>query len=283
MQPQAIFYIEVEKIKPNPHQPRRDFDEAALKELADSIREYGILEPLIVSRLERPLPTGMTTEYQLIAGERRLMAAKLVGLSTVPAIIREGDDERAKLEIALIENLQREDLNPIERARAFARLADEFGLAQREIALRVGKSREWVANTMRLLALSPEAQKALEEGKITEGHARVILALPSLEDQRRMLEQILARGLTVREAMGEVTRFAPPRRHMPRIVAQEDPISREYAMRLEEALGAKVSVRQRGSYGEISIAFHTPEEFDAIIQKIIGGATQDGNSPLPHF
>jgi ParB family chromosome partitioning protein len=273
MQPQAIFYIEVEKIKPNPYQPRRDFDEAALKELADSVREYGILEPLIVSRREAASPHGIVTEYQLIAGERRLIAAKLVGLSTVPAIIREGDDERVKLEIALIENLQREDLNPIERARAFARLADEFGLAQREIALRVGKSREWVANTMRLLTLPPEAQKALEEGKITEGHARVVLSLADVEAQRRLIELVVSRHLTVRETLEEAGAVGFSRRRevsRPRLVAEEDPIAKDLTARLEEALGTRVVVRNRGERGEISIVFHTPEEFDAIIQKLIG-------------
>lgn len=271
MQPQSIFYLEVGTIQPNPYQPRRDFDEQGLKELAESVREYGILEPLIVTRTERETPAGLAAEYRLIAGERRLMAAKLAGLSTVPAIIREGDSERVKLEIALIENLQREDLNAIERARAFARLADEFGLAQREIALRVGKSREWVANTIRLLALPLEAQKALEEGKISEGHARVILSLASIEDQRQILERIITRNLTVREALTESVGLTPKRHAtLPHIVAEEDALARESASRLEEALGTKVSVRQRGSRGEISIVFHTPEEFDAIIRKIVG-------------
>lgn len=276
MQPQSIFYLEVEKIRPNPYQPRRDFNDAALAELADSVREYGILEPLIVSRIERQTPDGLAAEYQLIAGERRLMAAKLAGLSTVPAIIREGDDERVKFEIALIENLQREDLNPIERARAFARLADEFGLAQREIALRIGKSREWVANTMRLLALPLEAQKALEEGKITEGHARVVLSLAKSDDQRRLLETIIAKHLTVREALEEArSRDLTPRKEgvRPRLVPEDDPITKELASRLEETLGTKVVVRNRGERGEISIVYHTPEEFDAIIQKIIGGSS----------
>jgi ParB family chromosome partitioning protein len=275
MREQAIFYIEVDKITPNPYQPRRDFNEEALKELADSIREYGILEPLIVTRLEEGTPSGgITTKYQLIAGERRLMAAKLVGLSTVPAIIREGDDERVKFEIALIENLQREDLNPMERARAFARLSDEFGLAQREIAIRIGKSREWVANSMRLLALPLEAQKALEEGKITEGHARVILALADAESRREILELIISKNLTVRQAFEEASsrglRKGSTPATRPKISAEEDPILKNLRAKLEETLGTKVMVRSRGEGGEISITYHSPEEFDAIIAKITG-------------
>lgn len=274
---QSIFYLEVEKIKPNPYQPRRSFDEVALAELAESVRAYGILEPLIVARVERETPAGLAADYQLIAGERRLMAAKLVGLSTVPAIIREGDTERAKLEIALIENLQREDLNPMERSRAFARLADEFGLAQREIAFRVGKSREWVANTMRLLGLPPEVQKALEEGKITEGHCRVFLSVASAEEQHRLLEIVVAKRLTVREALAYVEGRGLVRRKasvLPRVAEEDDPAAKDLAARLEQTLGARVVVRNKdGQRGEISIVYHTPEEFDAIVQKIIGGAS----------
>ncbi len=142
--------IEVEKIKPNPYQPRKHFDNESLKELAESIREYGILQPLIVSRVEKETEFGRAVEYQLIAGERRLRAAQLLGLERVPAIIRPSLEERQKLEAAIIENIQRSDLNPLETARGFAKLADEFGLPQREIADRIGKSRAYVANMLRL-------------------------------------------------------------------------------------------------------------------------------------
>jgi len=270
----AIFWLEAEKIQPNPYQPRRSFDETGLKELADSIREYGILEPLIVARVEKEVPTGREVEYQLMAGERRLMAAKIAGLSTVPAIIRENPEERQKLEIALIENIQRTDLNGMERARAFARLADEFGLAQREIALRVGKSRESVANTLRLLQLPSEAQKALEEGKISEGHARAILSLSSPEKQRALLGDVLTKHLTVRDAE-EYARVhgGGEARFKPKIEVMPDPLSREVETRLEEALGAKVELRKRGQKGLLVIGFHTPEELDAIVGKICGGET----------
>src|SRR3989344_4719501 len=146
----AIFQIEVERITSNPHQPRREFNEEALKELANSIREFGVLQPLVVSKIERETENGTSVEYELIAGERRLMASKLAGLRTVPAIVRSTSSDKEKLELAIIENIQRADLNPIETARAFAKLQDEFKLTQREIAARLGKSREAVANSVRL-------------------------------------------------------------------------------------------------------------------------------------
>jgi len=271
MEPQSIFFLEVEKIKPNPYQPRREFDQAALKELADSVREYGILEPLIVSRLEHETASGVQVEYQLLAGERRLMAAKLAGLTTVPAIIREEPEERVKLEIALIENLQREDLNPMERARAFARLADNFGMAQREIAVRVGKSRESVANAMRLLQLPIEAQKALEAGQISEGHARAILSVPGIHKQQLLLKEILAKNLTVREAEEIAKQLGGGQeRFRPKVIVMPDPMSQELETKLEEALGAKVVLKKYGEKGEISIKFQTPEELNEIINKIVG-------------
>jgi ParB/RepB/Spo0J family partition protein len=152
---EAVFHIEVEKIKPNPQQPRRDFNQDAIKELAASIREFGILQPLVVTKVVKEVPTGTDVEYYLIAGERRLRAAKYLGLERVPAVIKNVDLEKERLELAIIENLQRENLNPVEMGRAFARLQDEFRLTQREIAARLGKSREAVANTMRLLDLPP--------------------------------------------------------------------------------------------------------------------------------
>lgn len=271
MESNAIFWLEVEKIKPNPYQPRRDFDDEGVKELADSIREYGILEPLIVGRMEKDIPGGKEPEYQLMVGERRLMAAKLVGLTTVPVIIRENPAEREKLEIALIENIQRTDLNSLERARAFARLADEFGLSQREIAVRVGKSREAVANTLRLLQLPAEAQKALLEGKITEGHARAILALSSREKQKALLGEVLTKHWTVRGAE-EYARNAGgvEERPRPTIILMPDPLSKEVESKLEEALGTKVTLKKRGEKGVLAINFHSPEELEAIVKRICG-------------
>src|SRR3990167_9075134 len=167
----SIFWIDTDKIKPNPYQPRRDFDEARLQDLADSIKQYGVLQPLTVSRveLEKEGGEGMLTEYELIAGERRLRAAKLAGVSQVPAIIRTGDTEIMKLELAIIENLQREDLNTVDKARAFQRLVVEFKFTHGEIARKIGKSREPISNTLRVLALPEEMLEAISQGKMTEG------------------------------------------------------------------------------------------------------------------
>ena len=199
----AIFWIEVEKIKPNPYQPRKEFDEAHLRDLSDSIRQYGILQPLVVTRNEVPLPEGgMVVEYELIAGERRLRASKMAGLLRVPVIIQAGvTDPRLKLELAIIENLQREDLNPVDRALSFARLVQEFSLKHTEIAKKVGKSREYVSNSLRLLVLPKEILDALAQGRITEGHARPLMMLSDRkEEQGTLYKEILFKKLTVREA-----------------------------------------------------------------------------------
>jgi len=198
---EKIFYIETEKIKPNSQQPRKTFSEETIKELADSIREYGILEPLVVTRTEKDTMTGAEVEYELIAGERRLKAAKSLDLPTVPVIIRKPIEEQKKLELALIENIQREDLTPIAKARAFARLINEFGLTQQSLAERIGKSRESIANALRLLQLSQETQNALEQGRINEGHARAILLFNNSEKRRAFLREILAKNLSGRETL----------------------------------------------------------------------------------
>lgn len=175
----SIFWIEVEKIVPNPFQPRREFDEAKLKELADSIRMYGILQPLVVTRREVMGEHGaFSTEYELIAGERRLRASKLAGLTQVPVIIRSGEEsELMKLELAIIENLQREDLNAVDRAYAFKQLAEQFGLSHAQVAEKVGRSREYVSNSIRLLALPETILDALRRNDISDGHARTLLML----------------------------------------------------------------------------------------------------------
>ena len=193
---EAIFNIEINKVRPNPHQPRKEFDQEGLDALADSIKEYGILQPLLVSRIESK--NGESPEYQLIAGERRLLAAKMVGLSQVPVIIR-APSEKEKLEISLVENVQRLDLNPIEKAEAFKRLQEEFNFAQSQIAKLAGMSRPAVANTIRLLDLPKDIRQALKEGKITEGHARGILMAKEPKRQRILFAKVLKEGLNVRE------------------------------------------------------------------------------------
>src|SRR3989338_7382916 len=198
----SIFWIDTDKVKPNPYQPRRDFDETRLQDLADSIKQYGVLQPLTVSRMEVEKESGgLTTEYELIAGERRLRAAKLAQVSQVPVIIRTGDTAMMKLELAIIENLQREDLNSVDRARAFFRLVNEFKFTHAEIAKKVGRSREYVSNTLRILSLPEEILNALSEGKITEGHTRPLLMLVEHpEEQIVLFKEILYKKITVREA-----------------------------------------------------------------------------------
>ncbi|MEK7077922.1 MAG: ParB/RepB/Spo0J family partition protein, partial [Patescibacteria group bacterium] len=184
----SVFYIELEKIKPNPYQPRREFDEAELVSLAESMKQYGMIQPLLVSKVETAVPLGTRVEYQLIAGERRLKAAGLAGLKQVPVIIK-NPDEATKLELALIENVQRQNLNPVEEAMAYERLVREFKMTQTQVAQKVGKSRETVANRVRLLDLPYEVQKNISEGKITEGHAKVLLAVKNPERLRFLAEE----------------------------------------------------------------------------------------------
>ena len=174
----SIFWIEIDKIIPNPYQPRREFDEDRLKDLADSIRQYGVLQPLVVSRSETVLEDGgVKVEYELIAGERRLRASKLARLTQVPVVVRTGDDSRAKLELAIIENLQREDLNSVERAQSFQRLADEFKLSWAEVGRKMGKSREYVSNAVRILLLPQDILVAVSTRQISEGHTSPLLML----------------------------------------------------------------------------------------------------------
>lgn len=267
----SIFWIEIEKIEPNPFQPRREFDEAALKDLASSIREHGILQPILVTKRELETPTGLEVRYQLIAGERRWRAARIAGLSQIPAVIRRGiPDDRLKLELALIENVQRADLNAMERAEAFKRLIDEFKLVQREIAERVGKSREMVANTLRLLTLTPEMQKALHEGKITEGHARAILmAGDDPTKQHEVYAAIVLDRLNVREAESRARKIGgktfTPRKRAAQV---QDPEMREWQNRLQERFGTRVRLERLGERGKIVVEFYSEEELRGLLDKL---------------
>lgn len=265
----AIFQIEIEKIKPNPYQPRRHFDEGALRELASSIREFGIIQPLVLSKVLKETDRGTEVEYQLIAGERRLLAAKMVGLRTVPSIIRAVSAEREKLELAVIENLQRTDLNPVETARAYARLQDEFGLTQREIASRLGKSRETVANAVRLLGLPSEIQAALEEGKINESQGRLLLQINDIAKQREIFCSLLEKQPTVRELRQKIKKIALSRPTEIEIETKINPTLIEFKSRLEEALGTKVNIRDEGSKGKVVIDFYSLEELSHLVEKII--------------
>lgn len=268
----SIFWIEIEKIEPNPYQPRREFSESALSDLARSIREHGILQPVLVTKREIETPSGLDVRYQLIAGERRLRAARLAGLSQIPAVIRRGvPDDRIKLELALIENVQREELNPMERARAFKQLIDEFHLVQREIASRIGKSRETIANTLRLLSLPIEIQTALHEGKITEGHARaVLIAGDESVKQFQVYQAIVADRLNVRETENRARQISgktfTPRRRASSVV---DPELRQWQNRLQEHLGTKVQFQRIGERGKIVVEFYSEEELRGILGKLI--------------
>lgn len=270
---ERVFQIETEKIKPNPYQPRHLFSEDSIRELADSIRQFGILEPLIVTRVEKETDKGTEVEYQLIAGERRLMAAKMIGLPTVPAIIRLSMEDQKKLELALIENIQREDLNVISKARAFDRLIKEFGLTQQELATRLGKSREVIANTLRLLQLPLEIQKALEENLINEGHARAILLFNNPEKRRLFYKEILAKNLSGREAMELAQRYIasenPEASKEQRRNVSYDPQDLEWKEKLEERLGVPVVIKKKGEKGAIEIKFFSNKEYDEILKKLM--------------
>ncbi|MBS3903342.1 MAG: ParB/RepB/Spo0J family partition protein [Anaplasmataceae bacterium] len=273
---EAVFLIEVEKIKPNPHQPRRTFDENALKELAQSIREHGILQPLVATKIEKETAGGTDVEYQLIAGERRFLASKMIGLERVPVIVRtlSPDKPNQSLEIAIIENLQREDLNSIEMARAFARLQDEFRMTQREIATRLGKSRETVANTLRLLDLPHEMQEAIIKGQITESHGRLLLTIkdPALQD--RLFRDLLENSITTRELHQRVRKEVKSKE-----VVRGNTMAPEIMMleeKLSSTLGAPVRINQIGQSGKITINFYSPEELKNILNHLENLANQEG-------
>lgn len=267
LQSQSVFLVETENIKPNPHQPRREFDEKKLKELADSIRAYGILQPLVVIRKEIDIPTGTAVEYELIAGERRLRAARLAGIGHVPVIIRQDTPEQVKLELALIENVQREDLNPLERAEAFKQLIDTFHLQQKDIASRIGKSREFIANSIRMLTLPEYIKQALVERKINEGHTRPLLMLSDRpHEQERMLQEIILKRLSVRDSERLARHVAYDRAR--KTDNSSDPRTREMEQMLSDALGTRVAIERKGPGGRIAIDFFSSEDLHILLTKV---------------
>ena len=271
---EAIYYIEVAKIHPNPDHPRKTFDEDALRELAASIREFGLLQPIVVSKIEKDTETGTEVEYELIAGERRLMATKLLGMETIPAIIRNMRLERERLELAIIENLQRENLNPLEMARAYARLQDEFRLTQREVASRLGKSRETVANTLRLLDLPSPIQEAIEKGQLTESHGRLLLTIDDAALQEKLFRDLLANKLTTRELKMEATNYSHAKEEQK--TRAEMPAEIKMAEeRLASELGAPVAIRESRGAGKITIAFYSKEELIGLLRRL--GAEEEDN------
>lgn len=265
----SIFWIEVDKIEPNPYQPRREFNELELKSLADSIRQYGVLQALVVTRKEYQKPDGgLGVKYELIAGERRLRASKLAGLREVPVLIKAGeDDDLLKLELAIIENIQREDLNPIDRARAFDRLVKEFGFKHAVIAKKVGKSREYVSNTLRLLSLPSDMQEALSQGKITEGHTRPLLMLIDRPEEMNVLfKEIMIKKLTVRETEAIARRIAYDKVRKKKLAY--DPELVDLEEKLREKLGTRVQIERKETGGKVMIDFFSNEDLRSLIALI---------------
>jgi len=252
-----IVQIPIDKIEPNPMQPRQVFNHQDLEELIESIKMHGILQPLVV--------TKAGDMYQLIAGERRWRASKVIGMEKVPAIVRDAT-EQEKLELSLIENIQRKNLNPIEEAASFQRLVNEFNLKQDEISKKLGKSRSAVANTIRLLQLPEAVQIALVEGKITEGHARVILSLENEKQQLAFLKKILQHDYTVRDAEREGRKLAP--RKPRKLQSLKDPLTEAQKEELRQKLNTKVDIKKSGQGGQIQIEFYSEEELNDLINKI---------------
>ncbi len=279
----SIFFIDVEKIKPNPFQPRREFEDGPLRDLADSIRQYGVLQPLTVTRVEQEKEDGgIAVEYELIAGERRLRASKLAGLREVPVLIRQGDDDKAKLELAIIENLQREDLNVLDRARAFLRLADEFKFTHGQIGKKMGKSREYVSNTLRILALPQEMLDALNEGKINEGHTRPLLMLSDRpEEQLTLFKEIIVKKISVREAERVARKIAFDKIRKRELMP--DPEISDIELKLQEALGTRVHIERKNIGGQITIDFFTSEDLRTILDLVKSNQVHSGTYLLDSF
>jgi ParB family chromosome partitioning protein len=285
--------IRVDEIEPSPYQPRRHKDETALNELAESIKVSGVMQPILVREVsvgmarlvpeaeDGVVPAGRSgdhavtdparVKYQLIAGERRWLASRLAGKETVPAIVRKVSNEQAA-ELSLIENLQREDLNPMEMAHAFARLGSEFGLTQEQIAVRTGKERATVANHLRLLKLPADAQAYLAAGQLTFGHAKVLLSLPSGDALAIVLGQVLKHGLSVRQTEELVKKHlwehAAPAESGAPAKKYRDPNVKEAERQLMAALGTKVNIVDRGGKGKVVIEYKTLEDFDRIIEAL---------------
>ena len=271
----AIFWVEVDKIRPNPFQPRREFDEAKLNDLARSIRQYGVIQPLTITRKEIQKPDGgLATEYELVAGERRLRAAKIAGVTTVPALIRDvEDDDKTKLELAIVENLQREDLNPVDRAKAFAQLVVEFGFKHSEVATKVGKSRKYVSNSIRLLALPQEMLDALMAGKINEGHTRPLLMLADrAAEQQVLFKEIMLKRLTVRDTESIARRIAYDRVRKKEYIYAPEILEME--RELGEALGTRVAIEPKENGGKLIIDFMGEDDLRIIFANLASKVAQ---------
>ncbi len=260
----SVETVDIERIVSNPHQPRTAMEPEALAELAESIRQHGVIQPLLVSQVEAE--GGGAPTYQIIAGERRLQAARLAGLSRVPVVLKEATP-REVLELALVENIQRADLNALEEAQAYRRLGEDFGLAQSEIAARVGRSRTAVANSLRLLGLSDEMKASLAGGEITSGHARALLGLHSPRDRHQAWRRVVQRGLSVRETE-ELVRTWPGAARRARPAPRRDPETEALEERLRSALGTKVRLARGRRGGRITVYFYSDEELESLLDKL---------------
>jgi ParB family transcriptional regulator, chromosome partitioning protein len=267
--PAGLLELPIDSIERNPHQPRRQFD--GIDELAASIREHGVLQPLLVSALSAT--PGERPRYRLIAGERRLQAATLVGLVRIPAVVREASDQQL-VELALIENIQRADLNVLEEAAAYQQLIGDFGLTQEDVAARVGKSRVAVANVLRLLKAAPAVREALMRDEISEGHARAILGAGDVRNQERLLEQVVAVGCSVRQTEELARRFTSQALELlptPAPVPERDPNMVRVEQLFRQALGARVKLDRSRRGGRLTIFFTSDEELDSLYRRLGGG------------
>ncbi|MFA5998022.1 MAG: ParB/RepB/Spo0J family partition protein [Candidatus Paceibacterota bacterium] len=291
----SVFWIEVDRIVPNPYQPRKEFSEEGLKSLAESIRQYGVLQPLVVSRTDVEKESGLESVYELIAGERRLRASKLAGLKQIPVVIRSGESNLTKLELAIIENLQREDLNAIDRAKALQKLIDEFGISHAECAAKIGKSREYVSNSLRLLSLPEHMQSAIVGREISEGHARPLMALNDRPEERETLfKEIILKRLPVRAAERIARSIAQERVHKYHRKSAE---MVELEKSLTETLGTRVIIETNAEGGCLRIDFFSPDDLQqlvaalaaqqeaqnaaAVSTQLFPNTTQLSNDPVP--
>lgn len=263
----GVEQIAIEAILPNPRQPRQTFDLAELEGLAASIREHGVLQPLIVT-LE-----PNSDSYRLIAGERRLQAARMAGLGAVPVIVRSVSDQE-RLELALIENLQRADLNPLEAAEGYRQLTDDFKLSHEEVAAKVGKTRTTVSNALRLLKLGGPTRQALADGRISEGHARALLGLPTGQSQTAALGVIESRGLNVRQTEALVRSLVGERRPA-RKSKSKSPEETDLEAQLRQALGTRVILNRSGKGGSLVIRFYSDEELNALLDRLLDSSVGD--------
>lgn len=253
---EKVLNIPIEQIEPNPDQPRKTFSHLEMEDLINSIREHGIIQPIILTKTS-------DQHYQIVAGERRWRAAKILEFKNMPAIVR-AFDKMEKLEVSLLENIQRQDLNPMERARAYQRLLDEFNLTQEEMAKRLGKARATVTNTLRLLTLPEVVQQAIEAGRISEGHAKVLLSLENLEKQESFLKRILGLGLTVRETERLI------QGHTLKKASTMDQSVIEQQQKLKEKLGINVKLIKKQKGGKIILECADDEDLASVINKLLG-------------